>query len=367
MQNSASFRPRRPSVAQTLGVLVAVLVLVSAGCSRDETGSQDQASTTASTQAASATTSTSFDVPDTTTPPEPAAKTPTTDSVATAVITYEQVMVLGQNGDVVFDRPNHLALDADDNLYVTEFTGGRVFVFSPSGELINQFAGPGDGIGQLNGPTGIAVDADGDIYVGESGASRVQKFSPEGEPITTWGQFGVDPGEFGSAMGIGINDDLGRVYVADHVNSRIQVFDLDGELLFMFPGGGDFSQVGDAPGELFLPIGVDLAADGTVYVVDSGNARVQTFTPEGVFIGVFSTTPVVAPQVLSVQPDGSFWVSGPTDRVVAFLGPNGEFLATLVPPPNGFSLPHGTETTSDGTVWLADTGNNVVRAFRVTD
>lgn len=195
--------------------------------------------------------------------------------------------------------------------------------------------------------------------MGESGASRVQKFAPDGTPIAVWGEFGIQPGEFGSAMGVGIIEQLGRVYVADYVNSRIQVFDPEGSLLFIF---GD---PGDAPGEMSLPIGVDIGPDNTIYVVDSGNARVQTYTPDGEFIEVFSTAPLFGPQVISVRDDGSFWVAGPSDREVILFNAVGEPIASLVPPDGDLMAPHGTETASDGTVWLADTGNNVVRAFRL--
>ncbi|MFW2340293.1 MAG: hypothetical protein ACN4GK_09610, partial [Acidimicrobiia bacterium] len=280
---------------------------------------------------------------------------------------YEQVLVLGDGDGIEFLGPNHLALDTDDNLYVTEFGGGRVFVFSPEGELLRQFAGAGDEIGELSGPTGIAVDADGFIYVGESGTSRVQKFSPEGDPIAVWGKFGVGRGEFGSAMGIGINEELGRVYVADHVNSRIHVYTTDGELLFMFPRGGDYSQIGDEPDQMWLPIGVDLAADGTVYVVDTGNRRVQKFNPDGDIVEVLSSGPVVSPQVLSVEDDGSYWLTGPNDLDIVRFSATGEVLATLIPPAGGFASPHGTEVSADGTVWVADSGNGVVRAYRLSE
>jgi plastocyanin len=242
-----------------------------------------------------------------------------------------------------------------------------VFVFSPTGELLRQFAGAGSEVGQLSGPTGIAVDEDGFIYIGESGNSRVQKFNPAGEPIEVWGRFGVGPGEFGSAMGVGINEELGRVYVADHVNSRIHVYTKDGELLFMFPRGGDFTHIGDEPDQMWLPIGVDLAGDGTVYVVDSGNRRVQKFTPDGETITAFSPRPVLAPQVLSVQSDGSYWLTGPNDQDIVHFSAEGELLGRLIPPAGGFAGPHGTETATDGTVWVADTGNGVVRAYRLSD
>ena len=347
----------------SLGVAFGIVASVLSACG----GSEDQGigSTAATTTPATApplsvapTTSPTTAAPQTSPPP---AQTSTTQTESGLPITYQEVLVIGDGDGISFSAPNHLALDADDNLYVTEFVGGRVWVLSPSGELRDQFAGPGDGIGELSGPTGIAIDADGNVYIGESGTSRVQKFGPDGAPLASWGGFGIGPGEFGPAMGVGINDALGRAYVADYVNSRVQVFDLEGTLLFMF---GDR---GPEPGQMFLPIGLDIGPDGVVYVVDSGNSRVQTYTAEGEFIDVFSTLPLFAPQVISVREDGSFWVAGPADREVVYFSERGEPLASLIPAEGSLAGPLGAETASDGTVWLADTGNHVVRAFRPAD
>jgi len=118
---------------------------------------------------------------------------------------------------------------------------------------------------------------------------------------------------------------------------------------------------------MWLPIGVDIAADGTVYVVDSGNQRIQKFTPDGEIIEVLSPLPVRAPQVISVQDDGSFWLTGPSDKEIAYFTASGDLIATLVPPDGGFASPHGTETGLDGTIWVADTGNGVVRGYQLTD
>ncbi len=340
-----------------------VLILAVAACGGSTAETASPAAPTGTTSPAAATNTVSVS-PDPTA--SPASTTPTTKPLQdTSGTVYEQVMVLGEGDGLEFNAPNHLALDADGHLYITEFVGGRVFVFSSAGEFVHQFGGAGDGIGELSAPTGIAVAANGDIYVGESGSSRVHVFNSDGESIAIWGQRGSGPGEFVSAMGVGINDELGRVYVADFGNSRIHVYTPDGELLFMFPRGGDSTQVGDEPDQMSRPIGVDVAADGTVYVVDSGNNRVQKFTPDGEIIEVLSSQPIRAPQVISVRDDGSYWLSGPQDSVVAYFSSAGELLATLAPPEGGFNFPHGTETMADGTVWLADTGNGVVRMYRI--
>jgi DNA-binding beta-propeller fold protein YncE len=77
-------------------------------------------------------------------------------------------------------------------------------------------------------PTDVAWDAAGNIYVADGyGNSRIAKFDKNGKFIKSWGQTGLAPGQFRTVHGIAI-DAQGSVYVADSGNRRIQVFDGDG-------------------------------------------------------------------------------------------------------------------------------------------
>ena len=262
-----------------------------------------------------------------------------------------QVAVWGESGG--FDRPNHIDVGPDGNVYLTEFTGSRVFKFSPEGEELARWGGPGTAPGLLQAPTGIAVDADGFVYVAESGGSRVQKFTADGELVLGWGSSGTEDGQFISAMGIDISAD-GRVYVADWGNARVQVFTTEGVFLFAF------SRSGVAPGEMVAPIGLDLDIEGNVLVVDSGNARVQKFDPEGELLEVYNVGQT--PQVISARPEGGWYLSDPAAARIFAFNAAGERLSVF-PLDVSYAFPHGTATGLDGAVYLADTGNNVVRKF----
>ena len=137
---------------------------------------------------------------------------------------------------------------------------------------------------------------------------------------------------------------------------RVQIFTTDGAFLFSF---GEF---GIAPGQLWTPIGLDLDTDGNVLVVDTGNARVQKFSPEGELLAVFDNVGLSNPQVISATADGGFYLSDPRHaRVVAFDA-QGEQIAVF-PRFIVYGGPHGTATGLDGAVYLAETGNNIVRKF----
>lgn len=77
-------------------------------------------------------------------------------------------------------------------------------------------------------------------------------------------------GRFRVASGIEVGP-MGRVYVADFYNNRVQVFSGEGAYIESFGEGGA------GPGELKGPTGVAVNADGDVYVADWGNHRVQMF------------------------------------------------------------------------------------------
>lgn len=77
-------------------------------------------------------------------------------------------------------------------------------------------------------PTDIAWTKDGSSYVADGyGNSRVAKFDPDGNFVMAWGERGSRPGQFNTPHGIAI-DDNDLVYVADRANSRVQVFDSEG-------------------------------------------------------------------------------------------------------------------------------------------
>ena len=270
-----------------------------------------------------------------------------------------QVAVWGENGG--FDRPNQIDVGPDGNVYLTEFSGGRVFKFSPDGDELARWGGPPGPDefpmpGQLLAPTGIAVDAEGFVYVAESGAHRVQKFTADGELVTSWGKGGTGgDGLFLSAMGVDISAD-GRVYVADFGNARVQVFTTEGAFLF------SFAEPGSAPGQLRNPIGLDLDADRNVLVVDTGNRRVQKFSPEGDVLDVYDDLGLSDPQIISAIPGGGWYLAGPGDGQVVAFDAEGSRLG-LFPSDAPLRLPHGTATGLDGAIYLADTGNNLVRKF----
>jgi DNA-binding beta-propeller fold protein YncE len=179
--------------------------------------------------------------------------------------------------------PVGVALDAEENVYVTDTASRSVRVYDNDGKFLR-----GIGKGQLDRPTGVVIDEARDrLYVVDTGdndstaAHRVKVFDLVGTLVQEIGKRGEADGEFNFPTFANL-DARGRLYVADSVNNRIQVFDPDGNFLWKFGRNGD--QIGD----FARPKGVAVDTFGNIYVVDSRWSNVQIFNQDGQLLMIFA-------------------------------------------------------------------------------
>ena len=97
-----------------------------------------------------------------------------------------------------------------------------------------------------------------------------------------WGIRGSGDGEVEPPLSVAVASD-GSLYVADTYNHRVQKFTSEG--VFVSKWGTE----GTGDGQFDEPGGLGVAADGSVYVADSKNSRIQKFTSDGVFISKWGT------------------------------------------------------------------------------
>ena len=182
--------------------------------------------------------------------------------------------VFGSNGykDVVrggepFNLPAGIALNDAGEVFIADgYANARVHKFSPEGEHLLSWGGPGTGPGEFNLPHGVWVDRRGRVLVADRENDRVQVFTQNGEHITTWPAKLIGPAVL-------YVDDEDIVYIPEHNGGLVSVLTLDGEIL---------AQWGSEIHRSCHGIWVDSHKD--LYVVEPGEwrpRRVVKFTRKG--------------------------------------------------------------------------------------
>jgi ABC-type Fe3+ transport system permease subunit/DNA-binding beta-propeller fold protein YncE len=166
--------------------------------------------------------------------------------------------------------PRAVAVNGRGELWVCEYTAvDRVQRFSPDGARgLAGFGRWGGGPGEFNRPEGLAVDAADRLYVADSCNHRVQVFAPDGTFLRAYGRAGGGPGELSYPYDVRV-DAQGLQFVCEFGNSRIQVFEAQDRPLEVIGGPGS------APGRFSNPWSLALDSRGNLYVADAGNHRVQ--------------------------------------------------------------------------------------------
>jgi DNA-binding beta-propeller fold protein YncE len=182
-----------------------------------------------------------------------------------------------------------VACDSRDRVYVFLRGPRPVQIFEPDGTPIDAWGG-----GQFVRPHGVTIDHQDRLYLTDDYDHTVRVFSPERKPLLTLGKSGSpsDTGatstDYRTILRVGppfhyptnvAVTSSGEIFVADgYGNARIHRFSVDGELLASWgePGGG--------PGQFCVPHGIAIGSDGTIYVADRENTRIQLFTPKGHYL-----------------------------------------------------------------------------------
>lgn len=183
-----------------------------------------------------------------------------------------------------FERPVAVA-PTDTAVYVADFLADRVVTLDLDGTVIGGFGQHGSGPGAFDAVGGVAVDRDGNIYASDFYNHRIQRFDRDGRFLLEWGEKGRTSGRFQYPTGIAISAE-GEVVVADAFNNRVQVFASDGDYLRQW-GGVGFGFGGAWPGWFRLAKEVVVDTDGSMYVADAFNGRIQIFTPDGTLLALW--------------------------------------------------------------------------------
>ncbi|GAB6082655.1 6-bladed beta-propeller [Desulfuromonas carbonis] len=175
------------------------------------------------------------------------------------------------------NRPVGLAVDsARQRLLLVDAERQAVLLFGLEGDFRGSFGKRGSGEGEFNFPLDLDLDPQGNIYVLDSLNARVQIFDPEGHFLRTFGSRGTNPGSFQLAKSIAVSR-FGQIYVTDSLAHNFVIFDLQGRYLQTI-GGKHWSGSGKVvPGGFYMPEGVDVDAEGSIWIVDGLNRMLHHY------------------------------------------------------------------------------------------
>jgi sugar lactone lactonase YvrE len=180
-----------------------------------------------------------------------------------------------------FERIIGLAMDENDRLFVSDPGLRHVLVFNKDHKAEDVIA---EG---LASPGGLAIDTKNRfLYVADVELDQVLVYDADTlkllRKIGTTGHNHelTTPGDFSKPGGLAV-DGQGTLYVADTMNNRIEIFDADGQFV------STFGKAGDGPGYFARPKGVALDSDGHIWVADGMQDRVQIFNKEGQLLIAF--------------------------------------------------------------------------------
>jgi sugar lactone lactonase YvrE len=198
-----------------------------------------------------------------------------TDSINNQVYVYSNNGLLLDTLQV--DKPLSIGV-LNGKVFVGEQKGGSVTVFDPSGNILYKL---GKGDGEFGLPNDMAISSDGKVYVVDSLNNIVKVYSEDGGFLFNFGLGLSFP------SGIAIDENKGEVYISDHNNIRIMVYDLNGTLKRQIRGSGML-------GRRFLrPQGLTIDAE-RLYIVDSYNSSLVVYDKNGTFLsykGTYGSSP----------------------------------------------------------------------------
>lgn len=176
--------------------------------------------------------------------------------------------------------PQCVAVDAQDNIYVTDSESGKIFVFEANGKYVRAIGSLKGGEGYFKRPTGIAVDSAAQrIYVSDTLRDEVFILDLQGNVLAKFGKSGQGEGEFNLPTELRLSGQ--ELLIVDSMNFRVEAFDRAGHFQF------SIGKLGDTTGAIFRPKAVSVDSEGDVYVVDALWGLVQVFNREGELLYYF--------------------------------------------------------------------------------
>ena len=298
-----------------------------------------------------------------------------------------------------FKLPNNVGVDKAGNVYVADTANNTIRKIATNGVVstlagLAGTSGSADGAGTLArfwAPFGIAVNAAGTVFVADTANNIIRKITPDGITSTLAGAAGHPGSKDGTGSGAQFRnpwsvavDGAGNILVADMSNNTIRKI-TPGGVVTTLAGQAGISGDADGFGDMARfshPFGVAVDRANNIYVSDTANNAIRKITPTGEVVtvaglpgyagnadGSGNNVRFNGPQGLASDDLGNIYVADTGNGVIREITPLGA-VKTLKPwaggevsvkNGDGFNSPQGVALDGAGNIYVADTGNQVVR------
>jgi uncharacterized protein (TIGR03437 family) len=306
----------------------------------------------------------------------------------------------GAAASAEFSGPAAIAVGSDGKIYISDSANHRIRMLSNG--TVSTFAGNGTAgytgdnatatSAELNKPAGIALDSSGNLYIADTGNNVIRKVDTSGKITTVVGNsLAGYYGDTGAATAAEVNgplalafDPSGNYSISDTGNNVIRKI----ASLNITSTAGSGSMVG----RLSHPWGIAFDSSGVLYIVDNGNNRIAKYTGTGTnpltnFAGNQTTgfsgdggpaasAQLSGPTGIAVDSAGNVYIDDSNNGRIRRISTSGVIttiagnrggcpytgdggLATNA----GFCAPRGIALDSSGKIYIADSGNNVIRVL----